>query len=601
MFWWRFEKAGYEPIEIVRATDFPWLLPGFDRAVALPTPGSHPPGMVAVSIPPAGIRLTLTGFDFYKRVPAPDYFIDRHEVTNAEFKAFIDAGGYEKREYWTEPFVRDGQTLDWTAAMALFRDGTGRPGPATWQGGTYPAGREDWPVAAVSWFEAAAYAAFRGKHLPTIYHWTHAARPELGNAITRSSHFGGAGTARVGTAPGLGPYGTVDMAGNVKEWVWNELAGTGKRYILGGAWNDPDYQFIYSDSRSPFDRSDTNGFRCIVYGDSAAPPAALAAPIAPPVRDYATERPVADSCTGSTRISTATTARPSTRASSPRTTPHRIGGMRWSTSPPCTAASGCRSISIFPKNVKPPYQTVLFFPGSSRDWRREHADLQLNTGSSDFIVMSGRALVYPVYQFTFGRTNARSRRLPCPPTRANTTWMQQLVSDARRALDYVETRPDIDADRLAYYGLSWGAQLGSITLALDSRIKAGVLLMGGLGEQQAGARSRSLHLCAPRANSDPHVERRPGLHLSPSDVATASVPGTRHATRGQEARALPRRARDLRDPAQSDRSGSRRLARPLRRPRAVMGVQGTRTQDGSSSRSPLDLSRSGAMRFRRRQ
>ncbi len=203
VFWWRFEKAGYEPIEVVRATGTV-VLPGFQRAMALPTAGSHPPNMVAVSIPPGGMRLTLTGFDNNKGIPAPDYFIDRHEVTNAEFKEFVDAGGYEKREYWTEPFVREGQTLDWAAAMALFRDGTGRPGPATWQGGTYPAGQEDWPVAAVSWYEAAAYAAFRGKHLPTIYHWTYAAKPELGNAITRSSHFGGGGTVRVGTAPGLG-------------------------------------------------------------------------------------------------------------------------------------------------------------------------------------------------------------------------------------------------------------------------------------------------------------------------------------------------------------------------------------------------------------
>ncbi len=288
VFWWRFEKAGYEPIEIVRATGTV-VLPGFDSVVALPTPGSRPPGMVAVSIPPGGLRLTLTGFDYYKGVPAPDYYIDRHEVTNAEFKAFVDAGGYEKREYWTEPFVREGQTLDWTAAMTLFRDGTGRPGPATWQGGTYPAGREDWPVAAVSWYEAAAYAAFRGKHLPTIYHWTHAAGPEFGNAITRSSHFGGGGAVPVGTAPGLGPYGTVDMAGNVKEWVWNEQAGTGKRYILGGAWNDPDYQFLYSDSRSPFDRSETNGFRCVVYGGGPAPPPPSPRPSRRAVRDYATD------------------------------------------------------------------------------------------------------------------------------------------------------------------------------------------------------------------------------------------------------------------------------------------------------------------------
>jgi hypothetical protein len=47
VFWWRFEGAGCEPIEIVRATDFTVLLPGFAGVVALPTPGSHPPGMVA--------------------------------------------------------------------------------------------------------------------------------------------------------------------------------------------------------------------------------------------------------------------------------------------------------------------------------------------------------------------------------------------------------------------------------------------------------------------------------------------------------------------------------------------------------------------------
>ena len=43
-------------------------------------------------------------------------------MTNAEFKAFVDAGGYEKRDYWSEPFVRNGQPLDWAAAMAIFRD-----------------------------------------------------------------------------------------------------------------------------------------------------------------------------------------------------------------------------------------------------------------------------------------------------------------------------------------------------------------------------------------------------------------------------------------------------------------------------------------------
>ena len=53
------------------------------------------------------------------------------------------------------------------------------------------------------------------------------------------------------------------------------------------------------------------------------------------------------------------------------------------------------------------------------------------------------------------------------------------MNDARRSLDYVETRTDVDASRLSYYGLSWGGAIGPIILALDPRLRAGVLLMGG--------------------------------------------------------------------------------------------------------------------------
>ena len=87
-----------------------------------------------------------------------------------------------------------------------------------------------------------------------------------------------------------------------------------KRYILGGAWNDPDYQFLYSDVRSPFDRSDTNGFRCVVYGAGPAPAASLAAPIVVPADDFATRQPVADAVYRIYADRAATIARPSTCA-----------------------------------------------------------------------------------------------------------------------------------------------------------------------------------------------------------------------------------------------------------------------------------------------
>ena len=93
----------------------------------------------------------------------PPFFIDRYEVTNKQFKEFIDAGGYQKREYWKNKFARDGRALSFEEAMAELRDATGRPGPATWEAGRYPDGQENFPVAGVNWYEAAAYAEFAGK------------------------------------------------------------------------------------------------------------------------------------------------------------------------------------------------------------------------------------------------------------------------------------------------------------------------------------------------------------------------------------------------------------------------------------------------------
>ena len=131
---------------------------------------------------------------------------------------------------------------------------------------------------------------------------------------------------------------------------------------------------------------------------------------------------------------------------------------------------------------------MLFFPGALAIGADNSANLQLNTFGIDFIVLSGRALVYPVYKYTYGR-RPTDHVVMAPPTRAYTTWVQQLVGDARRSLDYLETRPDIDAARLAFYGLSWGGQLGPIIMALDPRIKAGVLLMGGLKSGQSAPES----------------------------------------------------------------------------------------------------------------
>jgi dienelactone hydrolase/predicted Ser/Thr protein kinase len=479
VFRWRFGKPGFEMREVVRATTTTEavFLPGLDQGLTLTTPGTIPAEMVLVPVPSAGLRLMITGFDFNIAVSTPDFLIDRAEVTNSEFKAFVDAGGYSKREFWTVPFVRDGQPIEWAAAMNLFRDRTGRPGPATWEGGAPPDGHDQYPVNGVSWYEAAAYAAFRGKRLPTIYHWSHAAGPELGDAVTRTSNYGRTGPRPAAAPRGLGPYGTVDMAGNVKEWVWNDN-GHGARYVLGGAWNDPDYAFLYSDFRLPFDRSETNGFRCMK--DAGQPAAAkLSAAIAPPARNYATEKPVADAIY---RIYAEQYAYDRTPLD-PRLEKTDDSSAQWRREIVSIApAYGGERLPInllLPRNVKPPFQTVLFFPGSGAIRTASSATLA-DLNAVDFVLMSGRAVAYPIYKYTYERSDPSWTSSWPTPTRAYTNWVQQIVTDARRTLDYLETRSDLAGKQVAYVGESWGARMAPITIAIDSRIRVGVLLMGGL-------------------------------------------------------------------------------------------------------------------------
>jgi formylglycine-generating enzyme required for sulfatase activity/cephalosporin-C deacetylase-like acetyl esterase len=479
VFHWRVQKAGFETLDVVRATESPMLLPGLENVVVLAPSGVVPAGMVAVSVPAGGVHLTLTGYDYNTVLPAPSFLIDRQEVTNAEFKAFVDAGGYQKREYWTEPFLRDGKRLEWAAAMEIFRDRTGRPGPATWQGGSPPAGQEQHPVTGVSWFEAAAYAAYRGMRLPTIYHWSHAARPELGDAVTRTANFGGPGPLPAAASRGLGPYGTVDMAGNVREWVWNETGG-GARYLLGGAWNDPEYQFLYSDTRPPFDRSESNGFRCMKDGEIAAP-AAFSAALPTPVRNYAGEKPVSDELF---RIYAQQYEYDRTPLEA-RTDGTDDRSPHWTHETVTIAAAyGGERLPIhlyLPKKVKPPFQVILYFPGSNAIRVSSSQTVSPEALGFDSLLMSGRAVAFPVYKYTFERRDPKVTSSWPVPTRAYATWVQQLVLDARRTLDYLESRGDIDRSRMAYFGNSWGARLGPITIALDSRLKTGILVNGGLG------------------------------------------------------------------------------------------------------------------------
>ena len=282
---WRVSKPGFETLE---GASLPMLNPDW----ALAASGEAPPGMVRV--PGGPFRFGNT-----KPVWLDDFWLDRYEVTNRQFKQFVDQGGYREPRFWTQPFVRDGHVLAWDEAMSLLRDATGRPGPASWELGSHPEGQEDYPVSGVSWYEAAAYAEFAGKSLPTFFHWYRAAELGIVSEILLLSNFGGEGPSPVGHYKGLGPFGTYDQAGNVREWVRNATGE--RRYTLGGAWNDPTYLYSGPEILRPWDRLPTVGFRCARY---TAPPAAetlAQVEWGTFARDYTREKPVPDAVFGAYR------------------------------------------------------------------------------------------------------------------------------------------------------------------------------------------------------------------------------------------------------------------------------------------------------------
>jgi dienelactone hydrolase/predicted Ser/Thr protein kinase len=466
---WKLDKDGYDSTELIRPN-----APGLDLRFTLTQHGSLPPNMIAVDQPQ--LRLTLTGYDYIRSIAAPKYAIDKYEVTNKQFKEFVDGGGYTKREYWKQPFVDQGRTLSWDEAIARFRDRTGRFGPASWEVGAFPQGQDSLPVNGVSWYEAAAYAEFVGKSLPTVYHWLAAAGIPGAAYITPLSNLAGKGLAPVGTFSAVSAAGAYDMAGNVKEWCWNDIAPGQARYILGGAWNDPKHMFVFADARPPFDRSETNGFRLVKYLGDAPPNPALAASIDAPRRDFSVEKPVSDEVFRVIKDQYAYDQRPlDVKVESVETT------EQWTREKVSftTAYDNERMTAyvFLPKNVQPPYQTIVFAPGAASLTTPNSGDMQ--TSVFDFVIVSGRALIYPVYKGAHERTIGRTSTWP-DLSRAYKDWIVQIVNDARRSVDYLASRKDIDGDRLGYYGISWGAMFGSIVVAQEPRLKAAVFADGGL-------------------------------------------------------------------------------------------------------------------------
>ncbi len=196
-------------------------------------------------------------------VDLPAYEIDRFEVTNDDFAAFVAATGYQT-------YAEKGGSKNWKSVAE---------------------GRGNHPVVYVTWDDAKAFCEWAGKRLPTEAEWEKAARGEDGRVYPWGNDFkadngnfyegGIRGTTAVGSFhAGASPYGVEDMAGNVREWTADDFVaypgaaadadpffGKGNKVNRGGGWfdgEDGELVTTYNRNAGPPDKSanDDIGFRC---------------------------------------------------------------------------------------------------------------------------------------------------------------------------------------------------------------------------------------------------------------------------------------------------------------------------------------------------
>jgi len=453
-----------------------------DLTLPLADAATAPGDMVLVPATSFEVPLITNGAP----IELPAYFLDRYEVTNRQYREFIDAGGYREGAYWQD-LPLGSEVATWQDAVARFVDATGRPGPSTWESGNYPDGAADYPVAGVSWYEAVAYARYRGKQLPTAYHWYRAAYSldevldSIASAVVPHSNYSGKAAAPVGQYRGIGPYGTYDMAGNVREWLSTAMGAS--RMVAGGAWNEPPYIYNQLDSASPWDRSPGNGVRCMRTLSGGPVGVALQGPIVQQLVDFAALKPIDDAAYAVLEQQ----MQHSQSGLDPRVATLPSANALW-TRQAISLATGYDDtrfkVQLFlPSGGRAPYQVVIYLPHVGHYLAGQPSDEFDPTASSqplDFVLKSGRALVVVTFDGSFERRWSTARRASMTDADRFRLLLRHSGQELGRAIDYLATRKDLDHERIGVIGESWGSQALAALLGVEKRIRAAVLMAGGV-------------------------------------------------------------------------------------------------------------------------
>jgi dienelactone hydrolase len=501
----RFEKEGYDPA--IRVTHAPGIFSrnaayAMDMGQQLDPLGLTLPAIQLtqshasddmVAIPTTDYPLQFSGMDILSPILLPGFQIDRYEVTNQAYQAFVDGGGYQNPTYWQDLGLGD----EWQSTVAGFTDNTGKPGPSNWEFGRYPQGRGNYPVTGVSWYEAMAFAKFKGKSLPSVYHWLRATVMMLEGlepvspGLIAQSNFSGE-IAPVDAYPGVSAFGAFGTAGNAREWAYNSVGDSGQRAIMGGSHSEPPYVFHNWVRADPLDRTETNGLRLARFGDAQI--AELLEPIPYQQLDRSFDPPIADDQTFESFVQlyqyarTPLTAHVESEVTEPLFTRQKV-----------LLKPGVGSEFLvyiwLPETAEPPYDALLYMGGYGGFRTKHNMETNFPWQESEFFDMllrSGRAVVWPVWYGSYQRwvnvEGLPQEMIPQAALEQHREWNR----DAGLTLDYLQSRKDFTGN-VAYLGVSFGASLNWKTLYFQPRVAAAVQLVGGLPILPPGYLPSSAH------------------------------------------------------------------------------------------------------------
>jgi serine/threonine protein kinase/formylglycine-generating enzyme required for sulfatase activity/dienelactone hydrolase len=487
------EKEGYSPI--VRTVSFvpeqfdgqvDYNPPPVSISVKMRTPAEVPEGMVFV--PGGNYELVSWRKPTNGTAKLGDFLIDKYEVANREYKAFITAGGYLRKEFWKYPFVKDGKPLSFEVAINEFKDRTGLPAPRSWSNQTYPEGKASHPVTDLSWYEAAAYAEFRGKSLPTIFQWEKAARDgfaiygtgnvfpwgrfQRGDTLEYRANFSGKDVLPVDSFEfGMSPFGNYQMAGNVAEWCRNEI--TEGFTTAGGSWGEPHYSFGVFAGFPGFYHANTLGFRCVINLQEGEQGGAKIDPL----KEIPVYRPssAADFRSWLSFYRYDKVALDAQVVEVKETDEWRREKISY------IGKQDERVLAYLylPKNFKRPLPVIQYLPGADVFWHYSSVPQHIENFMSPYI-KSGYAVFAVVLKGFIEREHPNGYKAPPDSSIKYREGMVNTATDLSRGLDYLETRNDLDHGKTVYWGFSKGAELGLIITAVEKRYCAAVFIGVGI-------------------------------------------------------------------------------------------------------------------------